>query len=914
MKNRIRKRMRLTAVWLLVGILCGLCILPASAAGYPMTYRVYYVNEAGKTVAPMASGSYEEGGAGVSVRSPEVEGYVLKDPNDAVVSSDRMEKTFPPSHYVRNGTATYTVVYTNAARMTVRYLYANGSEVAASRTVTGRIGESYQVTSPTVADYTPDRSVCSGTYSAADKTETVIYYPTVFRITYHPNGGIGAPANEGKYRKDVNYLSSAVPTRSGYRFLGWSRSATATSASWRAGSRYDGKTDVTLYAVWRAVTYTVRFDPNGGTGAPSARTKKHGIALTLPDTVPIRSGYVFLEWNTTAAGDGISYAPGGMLYRNADTVLYAIWQPIAQTWTVTYHANGGSGAPSAQTKTENVSLSLSDGIPTRTGYRFLGWATAADAGRVAYLPGAVYSGNAALVLYAVWESEHYRITYHPNGGADAPDAQEKLHDTILTLRQEIPTRNNYRFLGWSTVQDATVLEFLPGDRYTEEGDRTLYAVWEFINYDFSVSDLSVSSDTVYQYDTVTVRCRLDNWDPKNGYSRIPVEILLDGVLLWQTEVEFAAYGAQFVTFTLRVGALVDTHTLTARFNWEKTAYEVRSGNNETSVTLTAWQVVSVYSNAVTPNAGYLAGCEVVTAFLAHNDTATPLMPEDGVSFLFEVYRLDDAGREVLLERQTWERVVVPANGKNLVWFRWTVPADAVGSLLWCRGTANPEGLGNETDRTDNSDFFTVTPKAPSVSALPDARYEKQSPESYDPYAARPESTPGRAVWNQWCCENGELVLKTYGVRVGGADPSLTADPACPSAKVESGMLYMKSGYGILLSWPPTVVGDERYEMPDAGSYTQAQNAYVRFPETGYSAVYGCYQTLEYSGGAYRFPSHPNAVSGARLRYIPIYIIDGTYLLSVSATQIWTPAGMLTATRNATTVVIDGTVFDDWYLG
>ena len=168
MKNRIRKRMRLTAVWLLVGILCGLCILPAAAAGYPMTYRVYYVNEAGKTVAPMASGSYEEGGAGVSVRSPEVEGYVLKDPNDAVVSSDRMEKTFPPSHYVRNGTATYTVVYTNAARVTVRYLYVNGSEAAASRTVTGRNGESYQVTSPTVADYTPDRTVCSGIYSVAD--------------------------------------------------------------------------------------------------------------------------------------------------------------------------------------------------------------------------------------------------------------------------------------------------------------------------------------------------------------------------------------------------------------------------------------------------------------------------------------------------------------------------------------------------------------------------------------------------------------------------------------------------------------------------------------------------------------------------------------------------------------------------
>lgn len=75
----------------------------------------------------------------------------------------------------------------------------------------------------------------------------------------------------------------------------------------------------------------------------------------------------------------------------------------AATYAVSYDANGGSGAPAGQTKTYGVDLTLSAAIPTRSGYNFLGWATSASATVPDYQPGDIYSTNAALSLFAVWE-------------------------------------------------------------------------------------------------------------------------------------------------------------------------------------------------------------------------------------------------------------------------------------------------------------------------------------------------------------------------------------------------------------------------------------------------------------------------------------------------------------------------------
>ena len=73
------------------------------------------------------------------------------------------------------------------------------------------------------------------------------------------------------------------------------------------------------------------------------------------------------------------------------------------TYSVIYNANGGSGAPLAQTKTKDVSLTLSTTRPSRAGYNFLGWATSASATSAQYQPGSTYTANANVTLYAVWE-------------------------------------------------------------------------------------------------------------------------------------------------------------------------------------------------------------------------------------------------------------------------------------------------------------------------------------------------------------------------------------------------------------------------------------------------------------------------------------------------------------------------------
>lgn len=172
-------------------------------------------------------------------------------------------------------------------------------------------------------------------------------------------------------------------------------------------------------------SYTVAYNANGGSGAPSSQTKWHGDALTLSSTKPTRTGYTFQGWATSASGS-VAYAAGASYTANAAVTLYAVWK--ANTFTVSYNANGGSGAPASQTKTYGVALTLTSTKPTRTNYNFLGWGTSAAATTVAYAAGASYTANAAITLYAIWELAYTKpritglqVTRCNSGGTAADD-------------------------------------------------------------------------------------------------------------------------------------------------------------------------------------------------------------------------------------------------------------------------------------------------------------------------------------------------------------------------------------------------------------------------------------------------------------------------------------------------------------
>lgn len=164
----------------------------------------------------------------------------------------------------------------------------------------------------------------------------------------------------------------------------------------------------------------------------------------------------------------------GLVRRRADEA--ALFNTPVATYKVTYNANGGNGAPAVQVKEDGASITISRQKPTRDGYEFLGWATAADSKKIVYSGGEIYSAKAHLSLYAVWAKDN-TVTYDANGGSGAPAAQTKHASASMKLSTTRPTRAGYTFLGWSTASQGERVDYAPGAVYSKNGDITLYAVW-----------------------------------------------------------------------------------------------------------------------------------------------------------------------------------------------------------------------------------------------------------------------------------------------------------------------------------------------------------------------------------------------------------------------------------------------------
>ncbi len=100
----------------------------------------------------------------------------------------------------------------------------------------------------------------------------------------------------------------------------------------------------TTYVKATLPTYTISYNANGGSEAPSSQTKNHDKALTLSTTEPTRSGYTFQNWNTKADGTGTSYASGASYTANEAATLYAQWElactPSTSITSATLNQNG----------------------------------------------------------------------------------------------------------------------------------------------------------------------------------------------------------------------------------------------------------------------------------------------------------------------------------------------------------------------------------------------------------------------------------------------------------------------------------------------------------------------------------------------------------------------------------------------
>ena len=734
-------------------------------------------------------------------------------------------------------------------------------------------------------------------------------------ITYNANGGTGAPATQTKYYGYNINLSNEVPTRDGYTFAGWGTYSGDTTADYLPGALITGNGYLTLYAVWNQNAYTVSYNANGGSGAPASQTKYHGTALTLRSTVPTRSGYKFLGWSTSSTATSPTYTAGGSYTANANATLYAVWEKNPTQYTVSYNANGGSGAPASQTKSENVAITLSSTKPTRSGYTFLGWSTSSTATSPTYYPGSSYTTNASVTLYAVWEKlpETYTIKYNANGGTGAPATQTKTEDVNITLSSTKPTRSGYKFLGWSTSSTATSATYQPGATYSTNASVTLYAVWRKDNYDISVMNLKVGSSTVEQYSDTTVSVRVDNWCQNKAYNNIPVELLYNGEVVATKTINLSVYGVATVNFTLNVGKPLGTNTITARVNWADRNNETDPNDNSVSTTIevTPYEY-DLYISHVTPNAQYREGTNVITSFMIYNDRDQDILPEHYNTVFFRAHYYDENGNMQIINKQTWSQTVIPSKNSNIVYFKWKVPEGLADKIIYITGIVNSSGNVNESDTSNNTTEFTMRILG-KLDSQPSNTDYSNAPDWYESTNA-PAVSYGTATWNQWVYENGELVLKKYGLGISTVKPTLEPSENVSSAIANGNNWTIKSGYPITLEYSPYLRSLSGYLIPTGNAYTGIQAVYATFPEFEYSKADGYYAVLVKDGSIYGFVPSDYSNTNEEVHFIPVWMEDGSYIVSVYAGEVWTPAGMIYTIVNSTNMTIDGTMYDDYYVG
>ena len=267
----------------------------------------------------------------------------------------------------------------------------------------------------------------------ANTTITIPALPT-YTVTYNANGGSGTPSSQSKTYNKALTLSSAKPTRTGYAFQGWATSASG-SVAYAAGASYTANASVTLYAVWKANTYTVSYDANGGSGAPGNQTKTHGTTLTLSSTKPTRANYTFLGWGTAASSTTVSYAPGASYTNNAAIKLYAVWklayiEPIIYNLTATRCNSGGVPSDSGTSALVEFDWKTTNANPSIT----VAWesATAASGSKPTTADGTIgkYSG---IVGGSLSDEATYKITVTVTDSGGSNSASTTLNGTLFAF-------------------------------------------------------------------------------------------------------------------------------------------------------------------------------------------------------------------------------------------------------------------------------------------------------------------------------------------------------------------------------------------------------------------------------------------------------------------------------------------------
>lgn len=338
-----------------------------------------------------------------------------------------------------------------------------------------------------------------GTQITASTTVTkdVTYYARwtatkrSYTATFNGNGG-GTPS-PSTITKEYNTALGTLPTctRTGYTFLGW---YTASSGGTKISTTTVITKDITYYAQWSINSYTLTFNPNGGTVTPTSKNLEYNSAYgTLP--TPTRASdaqytYTFAGWYTAATGGTQVTAATKMVAK--DTTVYAHWTSNTRSYTVSYQTTYGTLNRISQSVAYNSKGSCTLTMPDNTAeftYTFVGWYTAANGGGTKVgseltLETPAIKGTVTYYAYVTRSTKSYTHTFNANGGGTvSPATITKAYNTALGTLPTV-SRTGYTFVGWFDTSAASGgTQATTATKVT--GTKTWYARWSINSYTFT---------------------------------------------------------------------------------------------------------------------------------------------------------------------------------------------------------------------------------------------------------------------------------------------------------------------------------------------------------------------------------------------------------------------------------------------
>jgi uncharacterized repeat protein (TIGR02543 family) len=683
--------------------------------------------------------------------------------------------TYKPGNSITAGTTNITMTATWVALYQVKYLPNGGTPTSSTgdsecpsglctdgqgitldaSTVFTRAGYTFSKwTSQAGTDYD------AGASKNISATEYLFYAKWAASnntLSYSANGSDqSAPSNQTQATDSVANVASGI-TWAGYTFTGWNTAADGTGTAYAADRTFTmPASNVTLYAQWSPLSYSVIYNANGGSNPPSVQSQSTGSTVTVAGVGSMtRPGYTFAEWDGAADGTGTDYTSAGTFTMPAsNTTLFAKW--TINSYTILYNVNGGTGGPSgSETGNTGSTVTVSNTDPTRTGYTFTGWNTSCDGTGTSYVAGATFAmpvgGGTLCAQWAPIIS--YIITYFANGGTSAPSAQAEAENATATVSSVgSMSRTGHTFTGWNTLADGTGTSRAVGSTFTMPNSNVaLYAQWSVtaynLSYDVNGGSGSVATQTGNSGSVITVNATAPT---RSGYT--------------------------FISWTTAANGTGDSYA-------PATSFTVPAANT----TLYAQWNINSFTLAYDANGGSNSPTNASTAFNASvTAAAVGSMTRPGYTFTGWNSAANGSGTNYIAGTTTF---TMPAN--NITLYAQWAPASFLLTYNANSGTAAPSAQGSLVDAT-----VTVSATAPTRTGFTFVGWTENADGTGTAYAASSTFTmpPNNlTIYAKWTAITYTLTYVGNGNSGGTAPSSQTGNVGSTVTTSAAGSL-VKAGY------------------------------------------------------------------------------------------------------------------------